>query len=253
MCFNQHGIPTTTLTSRSLLQRALRKAWPCCRPGGLPIALTGVWMGASCNGANSNGDSLYELAHPLDKFSWTSRKVLLAFDADQTRNNMVIQAMIRLTLLLCAKGAEVLNVSWPLSEGKGIDDYLAGKAGTDTDKQKRVFTELVANAVSVIDTVPSSWLPLIEAELRKVTLSVAARSQLCKRLAKPLGVKVSALEQTASAHDEEADPNAARLLEVVEPWPDPGEWDQTGGRFVLRGGRLHGDRAAVCSPVSSCG
>jgi hypothetical protein len=192
--------------------------------GGQPIALTGVWMGAHCN-----GDSLYELAPPLDAFAWTSRKVLLAFDADLERNEGVIQATIRLTMLLSAKGAEVLQIRWPLLSGKGLDDYLAAKAGTDLDKQKEVFAELVEKAVPVLDTIPSSWLSRVESELRNVKLSVAARSQLCKRLAKPLGVKVSALERTASIPDDVPSNSVPRLLETIEPSLEPVD----GAKLVL--------------------
>ena len=68
-----------------------------------------------------------ELAH----FDWDYRQVLLCFDADRLKNRNVRQAEIRLFCLLHSLGAEVYQLStWPLEQGKGVDDYIATKAGT---------------------------------------------------------------------------------------------------------------------------
>ena len=103
--------------------------------GALPIGLQGVWMAAQ-----KNGKEMYDLIPELQSFKWTNRKVYFAFDADQNNNPQVLQALIRTAFLLFAQGAEILQLtSWPLAEGKGIDDYLASKAGLDPAKQKDIL------------------------------------------------------------------------------------------------------------------
>jgi Domain of unknown function (DUF3854) len=99
------------------------KALAVLDEGGLPISVGGVWL--ACK-KNENGAS--EL-HPtiLGNFLIRGRTVLLAFDADYARNPAVRQALIRTGILLHKAGAEVLVLTWPIQEGKGIDDYLARK------------------------------------------------------------------------------------------------------------------------------
>jgi putative DNA primase/helicase len=62
-------------------------------------------------------------------------------------------------------------------------------------------------------------LPLIEAELGNVAMSLAQRAQLCKQLAGPLEVRAGALEEGSfSVSDVPAD-ERERFQEVIEPWP----------------------------------
>jgi Domain of unknown function (DUF3854) len=159
--------------------------------GALSIGLQGVWLAAQ-----KNAKGMYDLIPELQIFQWTNRKIYFAFDADQSNNPRVLQALIRAAILLFAQGAEILQLtSWPLDEGKGIDDYLASKAGLDLGKQKDVLRELTTNAKPFIDTLRPEMLSLVEGELKKVTLSAAQFSQLCKRLSVPLKIKGSALKR----------------------------------------------------------
>jgi hypothetical protein len=68
--------------------------------------------------------------------------------------------------------------NWPIAEGKGVDDYLAGKAGTDPAKQKDCLDALKAGAQPFFSTLRPFMLPLVEKELEKVAMSPAQRSQL---------------------------------------------------------------------------
>jgi hypothetical protein len=45
-------------------------------------------------------------------------------------------------------GAEVFQLSWDLTQGNGIDDYLVGQANPAT-----ALAELIANAKPLIETV----------------------------------------------------------------------------------------------------
>ena len=182
--------------------------------GGFPIALHGVWMGAQDNGAGS-----YELIAELAQFDMIGRAVYLAFDADQASNSQVLQASIRQAFLLFAQGADVRQLTtWDPAQGKGIDDYLAGRAGTDPGLQREVLADLVTKAPPFFETIKPSYLRLVETELRKIALSPAQRSQLCKLVAKPLGVKVGALDIAAEEEDAQQT-ETFRLVEKIEPWP----------------------------------
>jgi hypothetical protein len=186
--------------------------------GALPIALHGVWMGA-----HQNGDGRHNLIPELAIFRWIGRKVYLAFDADQTNNANVLQASIRTAFLPHAEGAEVMQLTtWPLTERKGINDYLAAKAGTDPLKQKEVLAELMSKAVPFLDTLRPTLLSLVTTEFGNVALTSAQRSQLCKRLSGPLQVRAGALEESAwQVQTEEEPATSFKFEEEIDPWPKP--------------------------------
>jgi hypothetical protein len=185
--------------------------------GGFPVALHGVWMGAQNNGAGK-----YELITELAQFDLIGRPVYLAFDADQASNSQVMQASIRLAFLLFAQGSDVRQLTiWEQAQGKGIDDYIAGRAGINPELQREVLAELTAKAPPFFEVLKPSHLSLVEAELGKVSLSPAQRSQLSKVVAKRLGVRVGALDADHHNEGEEAPKKAPRLLEKIEPWPEP--------------------------------
>ena len=157
------------------------KAMTLLQAGARPISLVGVWGAAAskketqpsqspapdsrdddCDD-NRAGDRHQDPAtsdlsvlniHPeLARFALEYRQVLICFDADHLKNRDVRQAEIRTFMLLYSLGADVYQLcTWPLAEGKGIDDYFAGKAGNDPEKQKEVFAELCGKAVPFIKT-----------------------------------------------------------------------------------------------------
>ena len=140
-----------------------------CQAGALPIALNGVWMAVS-----KNSDGKYSLRSELLDFQWLGRGVYLCFDADQSNNPDVLHALIRTSFALNAAGALVFQLTnWPIAEGKGVDDYLACKAGTDPAKQKDCLDALKAGAQPFFSTLRPFMLPLVEKELEKVAMSPA--------------------------------------------------------------------------------
>jgi hypothetical protein len=217
-------IPKTVWQSRKTTEQPIIitespiKALPLCQAGALAIGLNGVWMAAS-----KNGDGTVYLRAEFREFKWLGRQIHLAFDADQSSNPEVLQALIRTALVFYAAGAVVFQLTnWPLDEGKGIDDYLVGKAGTDLAKQKACLSQLLKNAQPFFSTLQRFMLPLVERELRVVGMSAAQRSSLCKQLAKILEVRVSALEKADDALEEEVAPEQkGRLEETIEPWTEP--------------------------------
>lgn len=184
--------------------------------GALPISLNGVWMSVS-----KNGDEKYGLRQELLEFQWLGRRVYLCFDADQISNPDVLQALLRTAFALNAHGAQVFQLTtWPASQGKGIDDYLVGKSGSDLAKQKDCLEDLIRNAQPFLATLRPFTISKVETELRKVAMSPAQRSQLCKALSGPLEVKASALEEEQFLPGELAPNKRGRFEENIEPWPD---------------------------------
>ena len=52
------------------------------------------------------------------------RRILIAYDADWKVNIKVYQQLQRLTYALSRAGLAARVLSWPIKQGKGIDDYL---------------------------------------------------------------------------------------------------------------------------------
>jgi putative DNA primase/helicase len=184
--------------------------------GALPIALNGVWMAVS-----ENGGGKYSLRQELLQFEWLGRRVYLCFDADQNNNEDVLQALIRTAFAFNAVGAQIFQLTtWSITEGKGIDDYLAGKAGIDPDKQKECLDVLITAAQPFFTTLRPFMLPLVEKELGRVAMSSAQRCQLCKQLAGPLEVRAGALEEGNFSVSEKSSPELG-FAANYEPWPYP--------------------------------
>jgi hypothetical protein len=190
------------------------KALAVLQAGGFSAGLSGVWMGGS-----KTEDDKYILRPELGAFQLSGRKVNLSFDADFRRNAEVRHAMIRQAFLLSIHGADVYQLTtWSEEDGKGIDDYLVLKAGLDDGIRRAVFEALVTRAQPFFQTIAPTDLPFIETELVKVCMSELARMQLCKRLAKPLGVSVEALWNVGRKKDSTARGAGAPPSDPA-PWP----------------------------------
>jgi hypothetical protein len=200
-----------------------------CQAGALPIALNGVWTAVS-----KNGNGKYSLRPELFDFQWLGRGVYLCFDADQGSNPDVLDALIRTSFALNAAGALVFQLTnWPIAEGKGVDDYLAGKAGTDPTKQKECLGLLKAGAQPFFNTLSPFILPLVEKELEKVAMSPAQRSQLCKQLAGPLEVRATALESGSFSPGDKSKPEFSFAADY-EPWPVPIDAEELFDEIMVR-------------------
>src|SRR4029077_9744763 len=107
---------------------------------------------------DSDPDDVRVKLHPTFQcFQLAGRKVFLAFDADRTENPHVRHAEIRAWMALFTFGADVYQLcTWKLQAGKGVDDYIAGRVGTDPAKQCEVYHELLERAVPFIETLEDS-------------------------------------------------------------------------------------------------
>ena len=91
------------------------------KPDLIPLAIGGVWSWRSAK-------SGVEVIPDLDVVS-AKRRVYIAFDMDNPVKPQVQKALQRLVDKLLERGAECRVLSWPSTDGKGLDDYLANKPG----------------------------------------------------------------------------------------------------------------------------
>jgi hypothetical protein len=71
-------------------------------------------------------------------------------------------------MMFFKSGADVYQLcTWDLKDGKGFDDFVASKAGTDLDKQREVYHGLFENAVPFIETLSDSDIKTVTAELHR--------------------------------------------------------------------------------------
>ena len=183
------------------------KAMALLQAGALPISLQGVWGSAEKRKAgperqseeDDEGDADTDRKESSDKgeksklhpelarFDWEYRQVLLCLDADRFKNKNVRQAEIRLAFLLHWAGAEVYQLStWTLEEGKGVDDYLARRAGADLEKQCEAFAELLRRARPFHATLTRHDIDLAKKELHRTQSDRAKFEQLASLIARPL-------------------------------------------------------------------
>lgn len=107
-------------TVQLVLTEGELKADCACIRGILTIALGGV------NSYRSGRYSI-ELLDPLDRFNWTGRSVVIAFDSDAAHKPRVVEAQTHLVQLLIQRGALPTVVSIPpttTGAKQGLDDYL---------------------------------------------------------------------------------------------------------------------------------
>jgi hypothetical protein len=180
----------------------------------LPVGLGGVWM------ATKKGtDGSVELVPTLREFHWSSRLVYLAFDADYKTNPNVRQGLFRTFFVLYKQGAKVRFLSWPMSEGKGIDDYLHAKKATG-ETAATALGKLIESACEIGKLITPEDLTIVQNELTIAKLSGAQLSQLSKILSDPLKVRASALEEDATREQAAATARGFTLTDP-EPWLDP--------------------------------
>ena len=215
------------------------RAMVLLQAGAYPISLQGVWGLAAPKKKKTplrvvpgfrrrrdpprdqrmNDDGRLKLHGEIARFQLWKRRVVLCLDADSWKNKVVRQAEIRSWLLLHAAGAQVFQLSWPSNEGNGIDDYLAKKAGTDPEKQREVFVELIEKIEPFIETLEQSDLPIIRKELHRTISDPAVFDKTAGRIAKQLKVSKASFGKFRNGN-EERQPVEGITFETVEPWPE---------------------------------
>jgi putative DNA primase/helicase len=194
------------------------------------IGLNGVWCAAD---KKTNGDDPLTLRPELQSLHLLGHKIYLAFDADQTNNPGVRHALIRLYLLLVRCGAEVYQLTtWPLEEGKGIDDYLVARG---VERSAQTCNTLIAAAKLFSETLSSATpqdAHLVEKELPQIEFGAIVRDQLSKELSKALGVRAEVLRELISGP---AKPKPELSFAAnYEPWPQPVDAEELFNEIMIR-------------------
>lgn len=98
-----------------LLTEGAKKAMCGISHGFVTIAIPGVWMGLREG----------RLTPLLERFAHRDRQWYLAFDSDLKQNRQVAAAFKELSNhLISTGGLGILQISWPLEMGKGLDDFI---------------------------------------------------------------------------------------------------------------------------------
>jgi hypothetical protein len=183
------------LTKPLLVTEGAVKGLAALQAGAYPIAVSGVWMTAK------KSDDAITLHPALKEFALTGRLVYLGFDADYETNPRVRQALIRTALLLYKAGAETKILIWPLTDGKGLDDYLCKDNGSGDPTV--ILKDLCEQASSLTDILRPADLDLVELETFRARLSASKLDQFSRSVAKPLKISATALKSSTNARIKE--------------------------------------------------
>jgi Domain of unknown function (DUF3854)/Protein of unknown function (DUF3631) len=167
----------------------------------------------------------FKLRDEFSYFKLLRRRVCVCFDADHLNNPQVRQAEIRLAILLYAAGADVFQLcTWKINEGKGIDDYIARKAGCEVEEQRRVLDELKSRAKPFFETLDEHDILAVRKELHNVEMDAAQFHALAKKLAHLLKTTKGALgaydfeEKETKEEKLPAGAQKVDIPETAEPW-----------------------------------
>ena len=188
------------------------------------IALEGTWGAGQPQSDEEKARDIKRVLHrDLGKFSWIGRPVYLCFDSDFTKRESVLEGLIRAFILLTGAGACPKILRWDDS-CKGLDDFIANKAGLNLEEQKRLITELTDPLdelnikAAAADWIRPQYRPLFEREGRLIAMSAAARNNLAHVITKPLGASVGSLEKSWTDTSAENGPDSKILIEEFCPW-----------------------------------
>jgi hypothetical protein len=221
-------IPRSTWAARDKIKNPLfvtegvPKALALLTAGVHSVSVPGVWM------ATIHREDGSTHLHPVlaEHFVFRGRVIYLVFDADYSTNAKVRQAIIRTAILFYKAGAELKLLTWPIAQGKGIDDYLAGKNSNGPEALK-VLCEGAAELSAIIRPCD---LEAVEMELLQARLKSTRLQQVCRMLGSALKVSPDELRDSVSA--ECNDVSRAFNLENPEPWPEPVSGEQVADEIV---------------------
>jgi Domain of unknown function (DUF3854)/Protein of unknown function (DUF3631) len=229
--------------------------------GAHPVAPVGVWTVAVKSGADDEAGEQEESANPgavrvklhptLQGFQLAGRKVFMAFDADRKQNPHVRHAEIRAWMALFTAGADVFQLcTWELKAGKGIDDYIAGRVGTDTAKQCGVYRELFEQAKPFIETLGDSDVKTVTLELHRTQDDRAQFELLRTKLAKHYRIPKDSFRQFRSGEKGGPATAASTIPPTARPWDEPVEAKEVLDEICTTIHRFESFKHAQCRAVA---
>ena len=187
------------------------------------IALDGTF-GSAAKRVDGEPVKLHEA---LSEWGWVGRPLYLCFDSDFRKRQSVLQGLIRTYILFTLAGAVVKVLQWD-ALFTGLDDYVATKAGLDTEKQRAEILALVSAVEGGAKEAASSWiLPqyrgLFETEVIAIQPTEGQCSLLADIVHKALGGTPGDLKKSwrQLTRPPETPIEGLVVVEDVEPWPDP--------------------------------
>jgi DNA polymerase I len=219
------------------------------------IAFDGTW-----GAAQKREDGQPVKFHPiLAEFDWIGRSVYLCFDSDFRSRTNVLWGLIRAYILFSIAGAVVRLVQWNPAL-KGVEDYVAAKAGLDPAAQRLELDTLTATVSDLSASVAAGkWIipqyrTLFEREMAAIVPGMAERSQLAECLHEALGTTTSDLKKSWGIAAKPAPEKTQNTptYPIPEVWPDPVNYsevmfgvlsDFTNPRFIV----ITEEQAVVCT------
>jgi hypothetical protein len=201
------------------------KALAALQAGAYPIGANGVWLTVTRD-KEKDTTALHEA---FTEFTLAGRTVYLAFDADFASNPSVRQALIRTAVLLHKASAEVKVLTWPLTAGKGLDDYLV-RLSNGSQSSGQVLTDLCEKAGTLGSILRDCDSEFFEFEVVRARVKGVKLSQLCRQVNKALKAPVEAIEQGILQAYEQAEQEAK--AQALEPWTEAVDGAQLANEIV---------------------
>jgi DNA polymerase I-like protein with 3'-5' exonuclease and polymerase domains len=169
--------------------------------------------------------------HPaLVKFAWINRPVFLLFDSDFLFNSHVLQGLIRSYCSFSVASALVRVVQWDQAF-KGLDDFIAARAGLDPARQREELDALISALTPLsAKEAAGKWITpqmrtLFEREVAAIQPGMSERSMLAECIHAALGTTAADLKKSwgiscREAPEEEEDA-LLKHFNSIKPWPAP--------------------------------
>lgn len=110
-----------------------------------------------------------------------------------------------------------------MAAGKGIDDFISGKAGTDPAKQCEVYNGLFEQAKPFIETLGDSDVKTVTLELHRTQDDRAQFELLRTKLAKHYRIPKDSFGQFRSGQGDGAATAIRTIAPTAKPWDEPVE------------------------------
>ena len=144
-----------------------------------------------------DGDTAVVRLHPdLKDWAWLGRHVYLVPDADYSKNENVLQGLIRQIVVFVALGAIVKVLTVGRTDWEGTRRLRAANWPDATLRSRRMFSirwpTMRRTRTKFLDPV---WIDLFVREFRKVEMTEERRAQLAKRFAKRFDIPTESLRR----------------------------------------------------------
>lgn len=176
-----------------------KKALCLTQYGRNAIAFSGVFNFKG--GENTADVKDRDLWEDLKGFRWWGRQVFIAYDSDAWKNQAVQDALWELALNLTAINAHVHIMTWPYTDGKGIDDYLHYITSKVVNNDANVeLATLEKNSHGALDAIKADYTPSIIRALAIVNMPKLIRDSFITTVAKAVHTTKALVRSAIESH-----------------------------------------------------